>query len=144
MSESKSDDEPRPAKPSTAQESERGHDPILVLARQSDPEWVRAHWCRRDRRVRIFRCNDCFALLPACRLCLLIAHASKPLHAPHEWAGIYWKRVTLTSLGYWYQKGHDGSTCPNPAEDLKLVMQLGVNGMHRVWERDCECPPAEQ
>ncbi|KAJ6457196.1 hypothetical protein C8R47DRAFT_1227529 [Mycena vitilis] len=130
-----------------------GYKPFLIRDMQGDPDQVmvlRARerakpkgppmactWCKVDD-VRLFRCRDCFVGLAACLRCLLVAHLEWPLHAPEEWLGNYWKRMSLTDIGYVYRRGHDGLDCPNPAE-VELQKLPGLHGEVEIWVQDCLC-----
>ncbi|KAJ7646089.1 hypothetical protein DFH06DRAFT_1136234 [Mycena polygramma] len=125
-------------------------DRLMIFNLQREPEWMArvrdqfrkeegpapkaCSWCRRKAGPdeKIFRCKNCFSGLPACRRCILVAHTEDPLHFPEEWVETHWKRVTLDSLGYVYQQGHDGLDCPTPAAETKMRVILALNGRHEV------------
>ncbi|KAJ7680846.1 hypothetical protein DFH06DRAFT_1315580 [Mycena polygramma] len=139
-------------------------DRIQIYSLQRDPEWMRmvrerfrmqegpapkaCSWCQckagAGNDERIFRCKECLSGLPACRRCILVAHMEDPLHSPMEWVQTHWKRVTLDSLGYVYQQGHDGLDCPNPAAETKMRVILALNGRHEIRIRECHCNTVEE
>ncbi|KAJ7893229.1 hypothetical protein B0H13DRAFT_2339819 [Mycena leptocephala] len=134
-------------------ESNDNYDPIYVYNKQRDPEQIiplRARfqsqsgppkactWCLRDGDLRLFRCWQCYSGMPACEKCILIAHGEEPLHWPEEWAGHYWKRITLTELGFVYQQGHEGLECPNPTEPALRAINT-AQGRKEIWVRQCLC-----
>ncbi|KAJ7680865.1 hypothetical protein DFH06DRAFT_1120451 [Mycena polygramma] len=90
-------------------------DRIQIYSLQRDPEWMRMV---RER----FRMQEGPAP-KACSWCQCKAGAGNDeriFGARSEWVQTHWKRVTLDSLGYVYQQGHDGLDCPNPAAETKM------------------------
>ncbi|KAJ7687973.1 hypothetical protein B0H16DRAFT_1753197 [Mycena metata] len=78
--------------------------------------------------------------MPACQPCVLIQHGERPTCWPEEWVNGLWRRVSLTSLGYVFQQGHEGLSCPRPSE-AETRQLPGPHGMREVVVRDCLCNP---
>ncbi|KAJ6579044.1 hypothetical protein DFH09DRAFT_1077343 [Mycena vulgaris] len=57
--------------------------------------------------------------------------------AHRRWTGLLWQMTPLRTLGYVYQRGHDGGPCPNPAGEPQVQMLAGANGIQELWIRDC-------
>ncbi|KAJ7156208.1 hypothetical protein C8R46DRAFT_1040750 [Mycena filopes] len=107
-----------------------------IVSRFTDPSFVRharaannarqqqapaeCTWCwAGGSQTQLYRCRDrdCRAGLPGCAPCMFIIHEDKSQHWMQIWTeNRYWKPVALSDLGYVYQRGHDGASCPNPAQ----------------------------
>ncbi|KAI0754684.1 hypothetical protein C8Q80DRAFT_1266266 [Daedaleopsis nitida] len=74
-----------------------------------------------------------------CETCTLIQHPHIPLHTLEEWNGGKWAKCSLRKLGFVFQLGHDGATCPKPAPGTRRVVIRDVTSMHQVKVRFCEC-----
>ncbi|TFK80097.1 hypothetical protein K466DRAFT_667830 [Polyporus arcularius HHB13444] len=61
-----------------------------------------------------------------------------------EWTGTYWRKISLRDLGLVFQLGHDGGTCPSPAEGTRKLVLGDVTGIHEVAVRFCECLDDEE
>ncbi|KAF8133491.1 hypothetical protein K438DRAFT_1998157 [Mycena galopus ATCC 62051] len=100
------------------------NDPYDLARAKENPDYGRVTpkncaWCRvsAEEEMLYRRWNQhCRGGLSACSVCILVAHEQHPLHTLQAWTdGRYWKVLSLRSLGYVYQEGHDGEPCPNPA-----------------------------
>ncbi|KAJ7575916.1 hypothetical protein C8J56DRAFT_1062778 [Mycena floridula] len=61
----------------------------------------------------LFRCDDCFGMVPVCQECCIAEHAQLPLHIMQKWNGTFFEKISLQSLGLCIQLGHGGnSPCP--------------------------------
>ncbi|KAJ7605228.1 hypothetical protein DFH06DRAFT_1348793 [Mycena polygramma] len=140
-----------------ANQDDAAFERLQIYSIQREPEWMArvreqfrkeegpapqaCSWCRRKAgpEEKMFRRKDCLSGLPACRRCILVAHMEDPLHFPYEWVDTHWKRVTLHSLGYVYQAGHQGLDCPNPAAETETRVIRALNGRHEICVRGCDC-----
>ncbi len=50
-----------------------------------------------------------------------------------------WKKTSLRKLGFVFQLGHEGGTCPCPAPQTRRLVIGDVTGIHEVQVRFCEC-----
>ncbi|KAJ7432255.1 hypothetical protein B0H11DRAFT_2260911 [Mycena galericulata] len=102
-------------------------------------------WCKIILEDTIlYRCHQrgCHHQLPACDVCIRIAHEQSPTHRIEEWVPVEarWKRRTLRDVGYIHQLGHDGLPCPNPSLVITVrLLHLG-DGPQELWCRECLCP----
>ncbi|KAF8425786.1 hypothetical protein L210DRAFT_3615051 [Boletus edulis BED1] len=89
----------------------------------------------------IYCCHDCLTLDLYCKDCILLRHASQPLH---RIKGSYWIHTSLKNLDLVIQLGHPtGSPCclPKPPHSDDFVIVHG-NGIHSVTLRLCGCETA--
>ncbi|KAJ7842733.1 hypothetical protein B0H13DRAFT_2365089 [Mycena leptocephala] len=64
---------------------------------------------------RFIVCDECdLTGGKQCLRCCLEHHHSNPLHFVKEWNGRCWSQTNLGRLGFVYQLGHGGATCPLP------------------------------
>ncbi|KAJ7017142.1 hypothetical protein C8F04DRAFT_1200929 [Mycena alexandri] len=144
----------------TDAEAQPGYDTVHIRDLQRDPEYVRimlkrfdagggtkaaptaCTWCRREgaEDLGLFRCRECKGGMPACQECLLVQHGERPTCWPEAWVNGLWRRVSLMSLGYVFQQGHEGLSCPRPSDPENKRFQ-GPHSLQEVLVRDCLCNP---
>lgn len=56
-------------------------------------------------------CLDCAQGCLLCKECILDCHAQLPFHGIQEWCGTHFSDVSLTSLGFVLELGHEGHQC---------------------------------
>ncbi|KAJ7680858.1 hypothetical protein DFH06DRAFT_1120447 [Mycena polygramma] len=86
-------------------------------------------------------CTDCLPTIKQCLSCSFVGHRSYPLHWVKVWHPRHhrWTRRTLEKLGFVYQLGHNGSTCPVPSTP-RVMEVIAANGTHTVSFQFCRCP----
>ncbi|KAK7054021.1 hypothetical protein R3P38DRAFT_2501036 [Favolaschia claudopus] len=92
---------------------------------------------------RRFRCEDC-GPSTHCQECMTVRHELTPLHVLEEWTGNFWTRVSLASLGYVFQIGHGGLSCPRPAPIVRSMVVLDFPHIHEVKYRFCSCDMSDR
>ncbi|KAI0686904.1 hypothetical protein C8T65DRAFT_590675 [Cerioporus squamosus] len=89
-----------------------------------------------------FRCSACSVRHVQCARCIIKKHVDLPLHAIkilQQWTSKMWKKTSLRELGFVFQLGHEGGTCPCPAPKTRRLVVGDVTGIHEVQVRFCEC-----
>jgi hypothetical protein len=122
--------------------------------------------CRRCGYERPdFRCRDCFGGAMLCRSCMVISHASNPLHrvdvsnfvvclitvfGSHivtikEWNGKFFERTSFKALGLRIQLGHQiGERCANPKRAFNDdFVVIDDHAIHNVALDFCDCETAQ-
>ncbi|KAH7906396.1 hypothetical protein BJ138DRAFT_1016290, partial [Hygrophoropsis aurantiaca] len=97
--------------------------------------------CSPQKRA-VYRCKDCFGLRLQCQDCIVLGHATNPLHRIEEWNSRFFDRITLKGLGLRVQLGHDvGQTClwPKPSSRDDFVV-IDCHAIHEVSVSYCGCP----
>ncbi|KAJ7039474.1 hypothetical protein C8F04DRAFT_1178631 [Mycena alexandri] len=77
------------------------------------------------------------------RLWGLCTMSHLPLHRLKEWNGMFWASTTLKKLGFVYQLGHGGYTCPHPAPTPHDMVVMDTEAIHTVSYRYCRCDKAD-
>ncbi|KAJ7593173.1 hypothetical protein C8J56DRAFT_1045621 [Mycena floridula] len=88
----------------------------------------------------LFRCDDCFEMVPVCRECCVYEHSQMPLHVVKKWNGTFFEKVSLQSLGLRVQLGHAGNAqCLSRKERPVKFTVVHTNGIHSVSVDYCQC-----
>ncbi|KAF7293092.1 CxC2 domain-containing protein [Mycena indigotica] len=87
---------------------------------------------------RFFRCEDCGPHLQ-CLDCCLAVHERFPLHSFQEWNGNFWTACSLNQLGYIYQVGHGGFSCPLPDGVVHSLTIVDLPYIHTLRIRYGNC-----
>ncbi|KAJ7584013.1 hypothetical protein C8J56DRAFT_1005179 [Mycena floridula] len=98
--------------------------------------------CPQDGKVSkaLFRCDDCFEMVPVCVDCCVYEHSQMPLHIIKKWNGSFFEKVSLQSLGLRVQLGHAGnSPCPSRKEKPVKFTVIHTNGIHSLSVDYCGC-----
>ncbi|KAJ7470052.1 hypothetical protein B0H11DRAFT_2237968 [Mycena galericulata] len=130
----------------------------VIRTMQTDPAYIQASatryaaresvgpeqcaWCRVGiEDANLFRCHQrgCHHQLPACDVCIRIAHEQNPTHRIEEWVDNRWQRRTLRDVGFIHQLGHEGLPCPNPSIVLTVRLINLADGVQELWCRECLC-----
>ncbi len=98
----------------------------------------------RHKHATLFRCVDCHIAPPRCVACIITAHLERPFDRIQEWdrSKMFWRKCTLTDLGYELRLGHQGRRCKNAfslPRDLNVIHDHGIFDIHVVY---CQCSTA--
>ncbi|KAK7461259.1 hypothetical protein VKT23_008434 [Stygiomarasmius scandens] len=111
---------------------------------RNDVDLTACCMCQASDEEPLYRCLDCVYPDLMCRECCRSIHADRPLDIIEQWNGVFFRRVSLQSLGVVVQLGHRrGETCPNPRTISKFTV-LHVNGIHNATLAFCNCPGRHQ
>ncbi|KAJ7575804.1 hypothetical protein C8J56DRAFT_1063043 [Mycena floridula] len=92
----------------------------------------------------LFRCEDCFEMVPVCAECCVYEHSQMPLHVIKKWNGLFFHKVSLQSLGLRVQLGHAGnSPCPSRRDKPVNFTVIHTNGIHSLSVDYCQCHSGE-
>ncbi|KAI0356813.1 hypothetical protein OH77DRAFT_1533775 [Trametes cingulata] len=98
----------------------------------------------------LFRCEDCHDPRALCLECVKRAHKHRPFDRILVWDKElhFWQSKTLKALGFVWNLGHGGRTCPyswRPPRDMVVIHEHGI---HDIPIRFCDCagtaPETEQ
>lgn len=57
------------------------------------------------------------------------------------WNGKFWKKTSLSDLGFELHLGHSGRRCPTPDGSGRVVHIIHTTGFHDVRVKFCGCAP---
>ncbi|KAF7329850.1 CxC2 domain-containing protein [Mycena kentingensis (nom. inval.)] len=100
------------------------------------------HCCRCQDPMREckYRCSECRNGALLCATCVVEEHVAHPFHWIEEWTDVYFRRVSLQSLGLRLQLAHpSGERCPMPQPGHRDFIVLHTNGIHQTSVDFCGC-----
>ncbi|KZV78429.1 hypothetical protein EXIGLDRAFT_633970 [Exidia glandulosa HHB12029] len=101
--------------------------------------------CHVETRPALYKCFMCFQLPPLCEQCVKDAHKHAPFHDIQVWRNNCFSRITLASIGFVVNLGHDGDPCPHgAAKSTSKYTVLHEGGIHEVQALRCFCPVREE
>ncbi|KAF9455185.1 hypothetical protein BDZ94DRAFT_942504 [Collybia nuda] len=76
-----------------------------------------------------------------CVSCIVKGHTLLPFHIVQEWTGLFFRRVSLMTLGLRVQMGHvAGDSCPNPTSASKDgFVVVDIDRIHTIGLDFCNC-----
>ncbi|EDR02658.1 uncharacterized protein LACBIDRAFT_308173 [Laccaria bicolor S238N-H82] len=92
---------------------------------------------KKDGTIKCKDCGDGGML--KCLDRTVDAHCRHPLHCIERWNSAFFEKVSLQSLGLYYQLGHSGVPCPCPQPGPKNFLIFDVSSPHYVTINYCHC-----
>ena len=90
---------------------------------------------------RTTRCCECLHFGLMCDTCIIDRHRSSPLHWVEKWNGVYFTKISQSSIGQKIRLGHNGGPCPSkPSAGASTSMiAVDLNGIHKCSVEFCFC-----